>query len=244
MSKVARSRSKEINCLGHGLSETESSPVLNICEVAMAIAPVFKETYESYLSQIGKLHLAELGEILGVEVQGRQATIPLFNRIYRVGPQGIVSDEGKTPHLSVCVILCRYLLMCPHALPHAGGLAAFKDFKDAGPLIHYFDTAIQGEVVRSFSGNLPALAKACSAMGGTPYKGDMAYQLKFHFWGLPRIPVYLFFNDAEEGFAAQCTMLFDHCTEAFLDMESVAMLGSELSHGLKFRSAKSRGSTL
>ena len=65
-------------------------------------------------------------------------------------------------------------------------------------------------------------------MGGEAYTADLAYQIKYRFQGLPRVPVYLLFNDAEEGFAAQCTLLFEKSVASFLDMESVAMLGGAL----------------
>ena len=119
-------------------------------EVAMAPAPVFEETYQAYLKQIGTLQLADRQAVLGFEIQEDRAVIPFFNTAYIVGSSGIVDKDGNVPHLSICVILCKYLLMCPDTIPAPGPLATFKDFKDAGPLIQYFDNAVQGEVARSF----------------------------------------------------------------------------------------------
>lgn len=198
----------------------------------MVLSPIFDETYKSYLSQIAELDLAARQMILGYEMDDGQAVIPFFNKTFHVSSRGIFNSRGKTPNLSVCVILCKYLLMCPDEIPQVGHLEAFKDFRDSGPLIQFFANTVEGEVVRNFSGNVTALDKACLASGGKPYKGDFAYQIKYRFWGLPRVPVYLFFNDAEEGFAARCSMLFESRTEAFLDMESVAMLGGALSRML------------
>lgn len=199
----------------------------------MAPAAVFEETYQAYLNQIGTLQLADRQAVLGFEMKGDRAVIPFFNTDYLVGSSGIVDKDGNVPHLSVCVILCKYLLMCPDTIPAPGPLATFKDFKDAGPLIEYFDNAVQGEVARSFSGNITALESACRHLGGIPVEDDWAYQIKYRFSALPRVPVYLLFNDEEEGFPAQCTILFVRRAEAFLDMESVAMLAGSLSHLLK-----------
>ena len=199
----------------------------------MAVSKVFDETYEAYLSQISDIDFARCQAILGYEIQGEQAAIPFFNTTLYVSSHGIFDTQGKTPQLSVCVILCKYLLMCPDEIPRSRKLAAFKDFKDAAPLIHFFTNTVQGDVVRNFIGNVPALEKACLDLGGEPYPGDLAYQVKYQFKGLPRIPVFLLYNDAEEGFEAQCSILFERRTEAFLDMESVAMLGGALSHMLR-----------
>ena len=194
----------------------------------MAKAAVFEETYQDYLEQIATLDLLELQNILGIEIQGGEAVIPLYNTNYQVSSSGIVDEKGKKPSLSVCVILCKYLLMCPETIPAANGLAAFKDFKDAGPLIQFFDNSVQGDVARSFGGKVTGLEDACRRLGGTPVQDDWSYQIKYCFCGLPRVPVYLLFNDEEEGFPAQCTMLFERRAEAFLDMESVAMLAGAL----------------
>ena len=196
----------------------------------MTAAPVFKETYESYLTRIGDLDVTTRQAILGIELRDAQAVIPFFNTTYFAGANGIFDLEGRTPNLSVCVILCKYLLMCPREVPRIQGLAAFQDFKDAAPLIPFFSNAVQGEVARCFSGNLRALDRACGALGARPYEGDLGYQIKYRFEGLPRVPVYLLFNDAEEGFGAQCTLLFERRAESFLDMESVAMLAGALAH--------------
>lgn len=199
----------------------------------MTLSPIFEETYEAYLSRIGKIDFPACREVLGIEVQGTQAVIPFYDATYFIDSHGIVDMEGNKPQLSVCVILCKYLLMCPNKVPRNTGLATFKDFKDAAPLIHYFENAVQGEMARHFTGNTSTLEKACLDLGGVPYSEELAYQVKYQFKGLPRIPVYLLFNDAEEGFAAQCTMLFERTTEVYLDMESVSMLGATLTNKLK-----------
>ena len=199
----------------------------------MEKAAVFEETYHEYLEQIATLDLPKLQDILGIDIQGDEAVIPLYHTRYRVSSSGIVDEKGKKPRLSVCVILCKYLLMCPEAIPAASGLATFKDFKDAGPLIQFFDNTVQGDVARSFGGNVAALEDACTRLGGTPVEDDWSYQVKYCFSGLPRVPVYFLFNDEEEGFPAQCTMLFERRAEAFLDMESVAMLAGSLTSMLR-----------
>ncbi len=198
----------------------------------MAVSKVFDETYEAYLSQIGDIDLERNQAILGYEILEHQAAIPFFNKTLYASSRGIFDRHGKTPQLSVSVIICKYLLMCPDEILPSVGLAAFKDFQDAAPLIHFFSNTVEGDIVRNFEGNAAALEQACLDLGGELYEGDVAYQVKYRFRGLPRLPLYLFYNDAEEGFAAQCSILFERSAEAFLDMESVAMLGGALSHKL------------
>jgi hypothetical protein len=45
------------------------------------------------------------------------------------------------------------------------------------------------------------------------------------FTALPKIPVLMLFNDADEEFHAQCAVLFERRAENYLDMECLAMVG-------------------
>jgi hypothetical protein len=199
----------------------------------MARAAVFDETYAGYLAQLKRLDLGALQGVLGYETNEGNACIPLFDRLMHVSAGAIADGKGRAVDLSVSVVLCRYLLMAPDSIPESGALMTFKDFQDAAPLIHFFANSVEGQIARFFSGRVAALEAACRQMGGHPYIADLAYQIKYRFAGLPRVPLILLFNDAEEGFAAQCTLLFQDSARHYLDMESLAMLGGLLAHRLQ-----------
>lgn len=198
----------------------------------MVRAPIFEKTYKDYLKQIGRLDLHACRQKLGFDVQGDTARIPMFNRKYHVSGDKICDSAGKRADWSIAVVLCKYLLLCPSAPLLSRDLRSFKDFKDAAPLISYFDSTVQGRIARAFSGRPNDLAKACRTIGGKPYTQDLAYQIKYQFWALPKIPVYLLFNDEEEGFPARCTLLFEQRVQNYLDMESLAILCGTLVHRL------------
>jgi hypothetical protein len=54
---------------------------------------------------------------------------------------------------------------------------------------------------------------------------DWSYQFTARFEALPRVPLLLLFNDEDEDFPAQCTLLFQRRAEKFLDMECLAICG-------------------
>jgi hypothetical protein len=198
----------------------------------MKRAPIFKKTYKDYLKQVGRLDLNACRKALGFDMEGNTARIPMFNRRYYVSVDEICDSAGKRADWSIAVALCKYLLLCPHAPLLSRDLRTFKDFKDAAPLISYFDNTVQGRIAREFSGRPGDLAAACRTIGGKPYEQELAYQIKYQFWALPKIPIYLLFNDAEEGFPAQCTLLFEQRVQNYLDMESLAILCGTLAHRL------------
>ena len=191
----------------------------------MQKSPIFEKTYKHYLAQIADLSFKELEDKLGLQVAGNKANIHLFGKPYTVSDSGISGPEGRKPHLSTCVILCKYLLMCPPHAPRAADWVTFKDFKDAAPLISSFATTVTNPISTMFSGRPSALERACQKIGGYLPAETFSYDVNIQFDALPRVPLLLLFNDRDEEFAAQCSVLFEKRTEQYLDMECVAMLG-------------------
>ena len=60
----------------------------------------------------------------------------------------------------------------------------------------------------------------------------LPYDLALKIDALPRVPIFLLFNDADEEFGAECRLLFERRAAAYLDMESTAILGVMLSAAL------------
>ncbi len=186
---------------------------------------IFEQTYEDYLTQIAELDFNFIAPTLGAKVDGSHILIPFFGAPIRISPHGIADSSGKKPHLSVCVILCKYLLMCPLIEPLGGLWMAFKDFKDAAPLVHAFSNTVTRPIAETFSGRLPDLAESSRQLGGYPPDEEFPYDLSIQFDALPKVPLLLLFNDQDEEFPAQCGVLFEKRAEKFIDMECLAMVG-------------------
>lgn len=186
---------------------------------------VFEQTYEDYLSRIAGLDFNFIADTLGVKVDGDDVIIPFFGKPYRVSTKAITDPSGKQPHLSICVILCKYLLICPLIEPLGGNWMAFKDFKDAAPLIQAFSNTVTRPIAETFSGRVAELKASGKKMGGYTPGEEFPYDLWLQFDALPKVPLLLLFNDQDDEFPAQCGVLFEKRTEKFLDMECLAMVG-------------------
>lgn len=191
----------------------------------MKRSPIFEKTYKDYLSQIADLDLKALEDKLGIQVFEGKATIPFFGVPYTVSGDGIYGPDGKKPHLSVSVILCKYLLMCPEYESGEADWVSFKDFKDAAPLIHAFAATVTNPISKMFSRQPSALESASKKIGGRPPAESFSYDVSIRFDVLPKVPLLLLFNDKDGEFPAQCSVLFERRTEKYLDMECVAMVG-------------------
>ena len=194
---------------------------------------VFEETYTNYLAQIGKLNFKKIADRLGAEMDGGDMMIPVFGKPMRVSHNGISGPSGDRPGFSVCVILFKYLLLFPDHDLAGNDWVSFKDFRDSAPFAGAFVNYTEIPLAKYFSGRLKDLEAACREIHGHPPAAAFSYDLCMQFHALPKIPVLMLFNDADEEFPAQCSVLFERRAENFLDMECLAMVGMLLFEYLK-----------
>lgn len=194
----------------------------------MQKSAVFEQTYRQYLAKIGDIDYLSRADLLGVEVDGTALIIPLYNRSYSVSDKDIEGLGGATVNDAVRVILAKYVLTCPMPIPSLSDKwMTYREFRGAGPLVSYFTSNTNKNIELHFSGAKERLAQRCRELGGR-VEDHNSYDLSVWFQALPRIPVVLNFNDADDMFPAACSILYQASAEHFLDMECLAMTGTLL----------------
>jgi hypothetical protein len=194
---------------------------------------VFKETYQNYLDQIGKIDLDSRAEKLGGRIIKDEMVLSFFGQPYRISSRGIKDPSGKQPPMGISVVLCKYLLLCPAILSLDKEWVSYRDFKDSAPLVHSFVNHTERPIARNFSNRLEDLAAACEKLGGKDPDLALNYQLIMKLYPLPKVPVLLLFDDIDEEFPAQCKVLFERRAEQYLDPECLAIIGTLLNNFLK-----------
>ncbi len=189
---------------------------------------VFAETCRQYLEEIRHLDFLAKAGVLGVHADELRLTIPLYNKIYRLGVDGITRDDGEEISPAVQVMIYKYVLTCPLELPEMDdSLITYREFKDAGPLVSFFTNNTKKTLETAFSGNVGGLRKRGQEIGGRLIASE-TYDLSLEFNAFPRIPVRLNFNDQDDLFSAGCSILYRSSAACFLDMECLAMTGTLL----------------
>jgi hypothetical protein len=196
-------------------------------------AAVFEKTLRDYLAQVKKMPAVVLDaavSILGIRQNDGDLVIPFFQKQYRLTHNGVFDPSGRKAGFSISVVLCRYIIMGCHP-PVAGGeeWVSYRDFPDAAPFAGAFDVNTQQAIARNFSGRSAALEAAVRRLGGEDPGDRLPYDLAAVIPALPRVPLYLLFNDADDEFPARSRILFKRRAEACLDMECLAILGWLLS---------------
>lgn len=194
---------------------------------------IFHKNYQSYLEQLTEIDLNEIPERLGVRVCTNEIMVPLFGQPYKVSNTGILNPVNKKPAYSICIVLCKYLLLCPDYDPTQNDWTAFKDFKDAAPLVTSFSNTTERVITEAFSGKCDTLEFACKSLGAHPAEMRLSYDLSMKLYPLPKVPVLLLFNDRDDEFPADCKILFEKRAAHYLDMECLAILGTILAEYLK-----------
>ena len=118
---------------------------------------IFQKNYQEYLEQISKIDFKEIADSLGASVCEDEIIIPFFGQPYRVSSRGILNPVDKKPAYSICIVLCKYILLYPGYEPTQDDWTAFKDFKDAAPLITSFSNTTERVIARDFSGKCDKL---------------------------------------------------------------------------------------
>ncbi|MGI9537222.1 MAG: DUF3786 domain-containing protein [Desulfocapsaceae bacterium] len=194
----------------------------------MQKSTVFEQTYQRYLAEIGQIDYLARADLLGVEVDGEALIIPLYDRSYSVSSKSIDGLEGVAVNDAVRVILSKYVLTCPNELPELSSKwMTYREFRNAGPLVSYFTSNTNKNIELHFSGGLDRLEERSKKMGAS-IEHNSSYDISARFHALPRVPVVLNFNDADDMFPAACSILYQESAEHFLDMECLAMTGTLL----------------
>lgn len=92
-----------------------------------------------YLTLIREQNNDNLVDFLGLQKTGKGYRFDFFNRPILFDYQDFIDLSGQELSLSIKIVLCKYLLNCPHSsLKKSVRLVTFREFSEAGPLFYRF----------------------------------------------------------------------------------------------------------
>ncbi|BBO91070.1 DUF3786 domain-containing protein [Desulfosarcina ovata] len=189
---------------------------------------VYETTYHHYLEQLQARPFAGKADVLGLVETPDGVGVSYFGRPVRLTSAGLIDETGARPDFPDCVVICRYLLMAPAFEPSQTRWVAYRDFPDTGPLTVFWSDTVEGTLVRTYTGRVADLARACADLGASTPEMSINCDLCRRFAPLPKVPLLLIFNDADDDFPASASLLFEKRASTYLDAESQAILGHQL----------------
>ncbi len=180
------------------------------------------QNLDKYLSQIRERNIENIPDILGIRKREQGYRFDFFNRPILFDHNDFIDLSGKGLSPAVKAVLCKYIINCPKIpLESSGRLVTFREFPAAGPLFSRFADNINKTIENAFSKKLREFKKKCKEMCGMPLS-NASYDLCMRFTALPKIPVIVQFNDADEIFPAKAVFLFHDDAVQYLDLKSLA----------------------
>jgi hypothetical protein len=189
---------------------------------------IFEETAKKYIDQLKVIDFLKNSKLLGAQIKGNILVIPLYGEFYRISIEGVKTQDGKNTNPAVSVLLLKYVLNCPDKIPPQGEWVTYREFEGAGILSGHFTENTNKIIETSFSGNADRLHHLALHMGGILFDDGSSFDVAIEFEALPRIPILLRFNDTDEPFPAQCSILFRKSADQFLDLKSLEVAGTLL----------------
>ena len=176
----------------------------------------------------------------GASFDGSRLIIPFFGASHTLTETGVTGPDDNRTTPAVAEVLRDYVVHYPESPPSEDRLISFRELEGAGPLVVSFANNTNKTITSTFAGKLEELRRAAGTLSGTPASDTDGYDLSVRFMALPGIPVHLLFNDAEDPFPAQCSLLLHASVEAYLGMQAIFTLGTFLCGRLAANSYTSR----
>ena len=188
----------------------------------------FETAMAQRLDRLVGVDLGARAGILGANRSGNALMIPFFGGIHRVSADGIMDAHGNPPSPAVGSLLLEYVLRAPTTPPATGTWITFREFSGAGPLMGYFTGNTNKLIESNFAGAVGALQTVCAGLGGRAIDSAPGFDLCVELSVLPRVPIRIRFNDRDDDFPAQCTLLFRKSAETYLTLKSMGVAGTWL----------------
>jgi len=181
-----------------------------------------------YLPHVRKMSIDSTMNILGIQKGSQGYNFNFFNRKILFDGDDFIDLSGEDLQPAIKNIFCQYLINSPqNQIQGSGRLVTFREFSGAGPLFSRVVANTNKTIEQTFSSKPGTLDKKCRQILGIPLNND-SFDLCFQFKALPKIPIILQFNAADEILPANSTFLFQDDAQNYVDLKSLATIGTYL----------------
>lgn len=187
---------------------------------------VYEKVYDGLVERLGKCDLKASAQGLGLAWQDGGAMVPLLGRNYLVTGQGVSTLDAGKAAFTHRIALAWFLLHAGRGEP-AMRFVPYRELPGGQDFARNLAMTVEGRVAAFFSGRVDDLHQAALAIGGelAGERCEASADLALYFNAMPKMPLLLTFNDADEDFGAEAKVFYDLIAPNFLDLECLAVMG-------------------
>jgi len=183
----------------------------------------YEKVYQGLAPKLAKADFAGPAQDLGLARREDGLVIPLFGRDFVVGREGAAPLDHGPAEVADRIVLAYYAMHGGRGEP-AESFRPYRELPGGADFSRSLSVMINDPMARRFAHRLPNLEAAARKLGGSQAGYELSADFHYQFIALPKIPLRLVFNDADEDFPAEARVFFDITAPNFLDMECLAVL--------------------
>lgn len=185
---------------------------------------ISQQRIDQALLKVRKRDLSMLAQTLVIDRSGTSWSFDFFNRKILFDSNRFFSNDNQDIPLAIQLVLLTYINQCPeNNPPESDNLISIRELSGNSPL---FDTFISNScktICTQFSGQMELLKKKSVQIGGI-LNETSSYDLCITFMALPKVPLFLNFNDVDGPLPAQVSFLLNRTAQTYLDLTTVSIL--------------------
>ncbi|MDR1577575.1 MAG: DUF3786 domain-containing protein [Deltaproteobacteria bacterium] len=190
-----------------------------------ALQPVgYEKNYELLRARLSQADFGQRARELGFVPVDHGSTIDFLGRGYLLDSQGVRALDGQPSPANDRALLIHYILSPGQAGPGDKFITLWQTPGFIRGRHAVGADFICQPITRAFGSDLPALQKACQALGGQEIESVLSGWRRWLFRALPRISLLVDYSPPDEEFPAEARILFDDLAPTYLGFECLAFL--------------------
>jgi hypothetical protein len=191
----------------------------------------YEKIYDWVAEELPGFNLARNAAGLGLKAtEDGAAIVPMLGREYRVAQSGAEALDGRPASFSRLSLAAHYAMSPGLGEPAMDfvKLTLLSGTPVSGGFGSFNREAVTAPLVRRFGEDPEGLERAVASLGGRLESADERLGRSWIVFALPKIPLKLVYQSADEEFEAEFTVLYDRKGIEFMRFEALAFLGGLL----------------
>ena len=182
----------------------------------------YDSIYRGLVARLPGCDLREAADRLGLDYVEGSVRVGFLGRRYRITPDGVQCDDGRPADVNTLSVLPYYLLSEGRGDPE-GSYALVEAIPRMVGALGAQTRLMSNPLERHFADSYGAFSEAAARLGGIEGESRAGTHL-WQFTVLPKIPVKLVFDEADDDFPVSVQIMLDRTAVQFLEFECLAFM--------------------